>query len=234
LAVDDFLCEERILMIELHSHSMLSDGALLPTEALRRAVAEGFEAYAITDHVDTGSLERVISELMRISKALRDEMRVQFIPGVELTHIPPQLIRDLVRHARRLGAQLVLAHGETVVEPVAPGTNRAALEAGCDILAHPGLITPEDAHLAADKGIYLELSGRRGHCLANGHVARLARDCGARLVINSDTHEPVDTMGFERRRIVGLGAGLSESEVNTALENMRTIATKCLRNPVVL
>ena len=221
-------------MIELHSHSLLSDGALLPTEALRRAVAEGFEAYAVTDHVDTGSLERIVTELMRISRDLRSEMGIQFIPGVEVTHVPPQLIAGVTKHARRLGAQLVLVHGETIVEPVAPGTNRAALNAGCDILAHPGLISLEDASMAADKGIYLELSGRRGHCLANGHIAQMARNCGAKLIINSDAHEPGETLGLERRRAVGLGAGLSESEVDEAMGNMRFIAEQCRRNPVVL
>ena len=221
-------------MIELHTHSLLSDGVLLPTEALSRAVSDGFEAYAITDHVDTGSLGRVLAELTRLSKDLRSEMRIQFIPGVELTYVPPRMIAALVADARRLGAELVVVHGETVVEPVAPGTNRAALEAGCDILAHPGLISVEDARLAAEKGIYLELSGRRGHCLANGHVVRMARECGARLVINSDAHAPGDTMSLDRRRAVGLGSGLSEAEVEAALENMRLIAARCRRNPVTL
>jgi len=221
-------------MIELHTHSLLSDGVLLPTEALSRAVVDGFEAYAITDHVDTGSLGRVLAELTRLSKDLRSEMRIQFIPGVELTYVPPRMIAGLVADARRLGAELVVVHGETVVEPVVPGTNRAALEAGCDILAHPGLISVEDALLAAEKGTYLELSGRRGHCLANGHVVRMARECGARLVINSDAHAPGDTMSLDRRRAVGLGSGLSEAEVDAALEDMRRIAARCRRNPITL
>jgi len=221
-------------MIELHSHSLLSDGALLPTEALRRAVDEGFEAFAITDHVDSGNLNRIVTELVRVYHDLKNEMPVQFIPGAEVTHVPPQMIARLVDQARRLGAQLVLVHGETVVEPVKPGTNRAALEAGCDILAHPGLISAEETRLAAETGVFLELSGRRGHSLTNGHVARMAREYGARLVINSDAHDPGEPMSPSRRRLVGLGAGLSESEVEQALSNMRALAQQCRCNPVVL
>lgn len=213
-------------MIELHSHSLLSDGALLPTEALRRAAADGFETYAITDHVDTGSVERVVTELVRIHHDLKGHLQLQFIPGVEVTHVPPTLIARVVESARALGAQLVLVHGETIAEPVAPGTNRAALDAGCDILVHPGLISPEDVQLAKEKGIYLEISGRRGHCLGNGHLVQLARRFGAPLVINSDAHEPGDPMNLGRRRAVGLGAGLTEAEVEQALANMRAIAAR--------
>ena len=32
--------------------------------------------------------------------------------------------------SRELGAKIVVVHGETVAEPVEPGNNRAAIEAG--------------------------------------------------------------------------------------------------------
>jgi histidinol phosphatase-like PHP family hydrolase len=216
------------LMIELHSHSLLSDGDLLPTELLRRAAAEDFETYAITDHVDTGSVDKVITELVQIQKDLKGHLNLHFIAGVEVTHVPPTLIRRVVDRARLLGAQLVVVHGETIAEPVAPGTNRAAIEAACDILAHPGLITDEEVQMARDRGVLLELSGRRGHCLCNGHVARLALKYGADLAINSDAHAPGETMSLARRREVGLGAGLSEGEVDQALANMRKRARRLL------
>ena len=56
---------------------------------------------------------------------------------------------------------LIVVHGETLVEPVAPGTNRAAIEADIDILAHPGLITVEEAARARERGVFLELSARK-------------------------------------------------------------------------
>jgi putative hydrolase len=86
-----------------------------------------------------------------------------------------------------------------------------------DILAHPGFLTEEEAALAAANGVALELTSRGGHNMANGHVARVARLAGARLVVNSDTHVPADMMGRERARLVALGAGLSEEEADAAL-----------------
>lgn len=199
-------------MIDLHTHSLFSDGALVPAEHLRRFEVLGYEAVAITDHADSSNMDFIIPRIIRAAADLNPHSKTRLIPGIELTHIPPQLIAPLVKRARELGALLVVAHGETPVEPVIPGTNRAALEAGVDILAHPGFISAEDARIAADKGILLELSGRKGHSLTNGHVAAIARQAGAPMAVNADAHEPGDFMTAERAETVALGAGLSREE----------------------
>jgi histidinol phosphatase-like PHP family hydrolase len=117
-----------------------------------------------------------------------------------------------------LGIQLVVVHGETPVEPVVPGTNRAAVECpDVDILAHPGFITQEEASLAAVNGIALELTSRSGHCIANGHVARIGRLAGAQLVVNTDTHTPGDMIDQSHARLIALGAGLTEEQAQIAL-----------------
>ena len=54
------------------------------------------------------------------------------------------------------------------------GTNRAAIEAGADIVSHPGIISTEDLLLAKEKGVALEITSRKGHSLSNGHVAKEA------------------------------------------------------------
>jgi histidinol phosphatase-like PHP family hydrolase len=123
------------------------------------------------------------------------------------------MIGPLAAQARALGVPLIVIHGETLAEPVAPGTNRAALEADIDILSHPGLITPEEAALAQKRGIFLELSARKGHCLANGHVARLARQVGAPLIVNTDSHAPGDLITRQEAERVARGAGLTDDEV---------------------
>jgi putative hydrolase len=110
-------------------------------------------------------------------------------------------------------------HGESPVEPVAPGTNQAAIESGADILAHPGLITADQVQLAAKKGVLLEITSRSGHSLTNGHVARLSLEFGARLVINTDTHSPENLIDRETARRILMGAGLTESQAATVLEN---------------
>jgi len=204
--------------IDLHTHSFFSDGELLPSELLRRAEVLGYAALAITDHADASNLDEVLARLVRFAREGMAGWRVAFIPGVELTHVPPLQIAPLARRAKRLGARLVVVHGETPVEPVRAGTNRAAIECpDVDILAHPGLLSEEEAGLAAGSGLYLELTPRRGHGWTNGHVARMARLAGARLVVNTDTHSPADMLDQARARTVALGAGLSAEEARLAL-----------------
>lgn len=214
-------------LIDLHTHSIFSDGELIPFELARRLEVLGYEALAITDHADTSNLEYIISNL---SKAANDwnniKRNIKLIPGVELTHIPPELIAPLAKKARDLGAKVVVVHGETLVEPVAPGTNLAALQADIDILAHPGLITEKEVGLAKERGIYLEISGRAGHCLSNGHIARLAKKMGAKLVLSSDGHAPGDFMDEKMARNVVLGAGLTESDFTEMLKNTWEILKK--------
>ena len=199
-------------MIDLHTHTLFSDGALLPTELARRAKAAGYQAMAFTDHVDASNLFLVLENLARVADQGGAYLGLDILLGVELTHVPPGLIPKMVETARMNGAQLVLVHGETLVEPVEVGTNLAAIEAGVDILAHPGLITPEDANLAAQRGVHLELTTRKGHSLSNGHVAVMARKFGAKLVINNDAHAPGDLVSRDLRRRIALGAGLSQEE----------------------
>lgn len=197
-------------MIDLHSHTFFSDGALVPSEHVRRVEVLGYEAIAITDHADSSNIHILIPNLIKVARDLNLINTTQLIVGVELTHVPPALIAPLAAQSRALGAQLIVVHGETPVEPVLPGTNRAALEADIDLLAHPGFITEEDAALAAKKNILLELSGRKGHSLTNGHVARIAERTGASLAINADAHTPGDFLTSEMAEKVGLGAGLSQ------------------------
>ena len=210
-------------MIDLHTHSLFSDGELLPSELIRRFEEMGYSCVAITDHVDSSNLDFVVPRMVQVAKDLNPRQPVRVIPGVEITHVPPVLIESLVIKARELGAQIVLVHGETIVEPVPEGTNKAAILSGVDILAHPGLITPEEVELAVEKGVYLEISSRQGHSLTNGHVARLAKDLGARLVLNSDAHSISDLMTRQSAHRVARGSGLGDDALDELLANSRNL-----------
>jgi len=199
-------------MIDLHMHTFFSDGALGPAELIRRAENAGYSVMAITDHADASNLEPVLERQLAFQAETAAYLRVRLLIGLELTHVPPQQVGRLTERARALGAQLVMLHGETVSEPVAPGTNRAGIEAGVDILAHPGLISEEDAALAAERGVRLEITSRPSHALTNGHVCALARSCGAKTVLNSDSHAPGDLLTPRRREQVALGAGYGPDE----------------------
>jgi len=204
------------MRVDLHSHTIFSDGEVIPDELARRAMVLGHEALAITDHVDMTNVEFVVTNLVKAAELCEDYIRV--IPGVEITHVPPGKIAAVAKAAKGFGAGWVVVHGETVTEPVTPGTNRAAVEcADVDLLAHPGLLSAADAATAADSGVYIEISGRRGHSITNGHVVNTARIAGAEMLVNSDAHAPGDLMDLETARIVALGAGLDEDEAHRAL-----------------
>ena len=215
-------------MIDLHTHSLLSDGVLVPAELVRRAVVKGYEAIAITDHADVSNLDFIVPRIVKAADDLSGRWPITVIPGIEITHAPLDAVAGLVKEARRLGARIVVVHGETPVEPVLPGTNRAAILAGADILSHPGFITKADAALAARKGVHLEISARKGHSLANGHVAKTAAGTGAKLVVNTDGHEPGDLITLEFARQVLIGAGLDAKAAERALRNSRELVNKTL------
>lgn len=206
-------------MIDLHTHSLFSDGALIPSELARRAEDAGLKAIGITDHGDSSNIDYIIPRIVSVAIDLNRFMGIKVIPGIELTHVPPPLISECARRARSLGAKIIIVHGETIVEPVSPGTNRAALDADINILAHPGLISEEEVLIAKEKGILLEISARKGHSLTNGHVARLAVKAGAKLVINTDSHDPSDFIGSNQAVKVVCGAGLTENDFMIMQQN---------------
>jgi len=64
-------------MIDLHSHTSFSDGALTPPQLVQRAICNGVTHLAITDHDCTGGLESAMSAT--------DSAQLQIIPGVEIS-----------------------------------------------------------------------------------------------------------------------------------------------------
>lgn len=203
--------------IDLHMHSLFSDGELLPSELARRAANLNHEVIAITDHVDYSNVEQI----PQIQKAIDDinaNWNIKVVLGAEVTHVPTESIDGVAKKAKELGAQIVVVHGETLNEPVIEGTNYAAVNSEyVDILGHPGLITYEEAQIAKENGIYLEISARSGHCLGNGHVANIASEVGNKLLVNTDTHSPDNLITFEKSYEIALGAGLSKKEAMAAI-----------------
>ena len=109
-------------MIDLHTHSLFSDGVLIPSELVRRLEHLGYSAVAITDHTDSSTLDFIVPRI--------------------------------------------------------------------------------------------------------GHVARLANDVGAILVLNSDAHAPGDFMTEDFARKVVEGAGLPADSLSTLLSNSRLLLEK--------
>ncbi len=191
----------------------------MPSEIARRAQVLNHSAIAITDHVDASNIE-CVGRVINAVKDIKDNWDIEIIPGAEITHAPAEIIDKLAHQAKEFGAEIIVVHGETIVEPVIEGTNWSAVNCPeVDILAHPGLITVEEVEVAKENNIALEISSRRGHCLGNGHVAKLALEVGADLVVDTDTHMPGDLISYEMAYKVALGAGLPDKEIKKALKD---------------
>lgn len=217
------------MLYDLHTHTFLSDGVLSPIELIRRCIVNGYSALGISDHVSASTLERVIREVSLDAELAARYWNFRVLVGVELTHVPAASIAELAERAKRLGADHVVVHGESPVEPVEPGTNLAA--ACCpavDILAHPGLLTADEAAAAAETGVLIEVTSKDGHSLGNGRVVQVCREAGARLIVNSDSHLPGHILTPEFARRVALAAGLTEAELPEVLEqNPLTLLRRC-------
>jgi histidinol phosphatase-like PHP family hydrolase len=206
-------------MIDLHTHTIFSDGELLPSELVYRAKVKGYEAIALTDHVDFSNMDFVIRRIVRIVKELRKHYGIIVVPGVEITYVPPKLIKNAVKSSRKSGAKLIVVHGETPSETVPEMTNHAGILSGADIIAHPGHITYEDALLAYKKGVHLEITSRRLHCKTNNHVFKAAKLAHAKLLFNSDTHRIENLIDKKIIRETLRNSGLTQGDFRVMQNN---------------
>jgi putative hydrolase len=219
------------MLYDFHTHTFLSDGVLAPIELIRRCIVNGYSALGMADHAGASTIERVIREGKADADLAARYWNFAVLAGVELTHVPAASIPELARRAKELGADHVVVHGESPVEPVEPGTNLAAVScADVDILAHPGLLTPGEAAVAARTGVFIEITAKDGHSLGNGCVVRVCREAGARMVLDSDAHVPGHILSPDFARRVALGAGLEEGELQAVLaDNPRELLRRCGR-----
>jgi len=210
----------------LHAHTFLSDGDLLPSEVAVRYQDKGYKVIAITDHADYSNIKQAAKAIVEFCRRWPKNSEIKVLPGIELTHLPPEQFKPLSALARRKGIKIIIAHGETPVEPVAKDTNRLALLADIDILAHPGLISDEDTQLAKDRRIFLEITSRRGHSETNSHVIKQARKFGAKLILNNDSHAPEDIISPDELIKVGLDSGLTQAEIEKIYKELEEFLNK--------
>jgi len=204
---------------DFHTHTFLSDGSSSPIELIRFAYTYGYKCIGITDHGSYSTLERVIESTKKDCELAEKYWDIIAIPGIELTNIPAASVDEMARSAKDLGAKMVVVHGESIVEEVEEGTNLAALKSEyVDMLAHPGIITSEEAELAAKNDIYIEITKRAGHSLTNGRVVEIGRKAGVRFLLNSDSHSYHDLYRGDFQKEVALGSGLSSEEYDRIID----------------
>ncbi|MDR2811686.1 MAG: histidinol phosphate phosphatase domain-containing protein [Endomicrobium sp.] len=213
-------------MIDLHTHTLFSDGILSPSELVYRAKKHGYTAVAITDHVDHSNMDFVIPRIAKLAKILTESYGIFVLPGAELTYVPPRLIREVSCECRTLGAKVVVVHGETIEEVVPEGTNLAAVEAEIDILAHPGHLSDEVALLASKNNVKIEITTKSKHGITNKEVAQIALKSKAKLVIDTDTHEPEHFLTKKLISKVLSDAGLSADFFDEMQKNSLEIVNK--------
>lgn len=192
----------------------------MPSEVAVRYLALGYKVIAITDHVDHSNVESTVKAILNFTQHWPNTSAFKVLPGVELTHLPIEQFKPLAKYARKNGIKIIIGHGSTLVEPVVKGTNAAALEADIDILAHPGLISDEEVRLAKDKGIFLEVTSRKGHSDTNAYVVEKAIKFGARLILDTDSHSPQEIISPEELVKVGLYAGLNQEEIDRIYQDV--------------
>ena len=63
--------------VDLHSHTLFSDGSLTPSQLVHLARANGVRALAVTDHDHIGGIDEALE--------VGDTAGVEIIPGIELS-----------------------------------------------------------------------------------------------------------------------------------------------------
>lgn len=188
-------------------------------EAARAAALLGY--HAIVVNPGAGICDQLTLHNLRAhARECAIYMEIEIFVAAKLTHTPPGLITQAIGAARKHGAQLVLGFGETIApdqpQPM-PGTNLSAIEGGVDILLHPGLITPEEARLAARRNTALEISLSPVHALANGHIRMTAAKTGAAMIFGSDAKKTGDFLPADQIHKIALGAAMAEEEIKEAM-----------------
>jgi len=69
--------DPRRINADLHCHSLMSDGTLSPTAVVDRAVAQGVEMLALTDHDNLAGIDEAAGRA--------GELGLPFVPGVEVS-----------------------------------------------------------------------------------------------------------------------------------------------------
>ncbi|MFW9924285.1 MAG: histidinol phosphate phosphatase domain-containing protein [Candidatus Thorarchaeota archaeon] len=228
-AIENILSQEQIRRCDFHTHSFFSDGDLLPMELLRRAHVFGHQVYAITDHASASNLD-IIPKLKKDCELATKHWGIIALPGVELTHVPADAIEEIAKKARDQGAIIIVLHGETISEPVEPGTNlKGANSKAIDILAHPGMLSDQEAKLCKKNNVLVEITSNSNHSKTNGITARVGLENHADFIQNTDTHSSSNMITYDGAKKVLIAAGLDEKEANrTMQDNIRKLLTKTL------
>ena len=185
-------------IIDLHTHSVMSDGSMTPAEVVRHAAKNGISAISLTDHDSIAGVKDAMAE--------GEKCGVEVIPGIELsvqsateTHILGYFI-DVDHPILKEGMEEILR----VRQYRNSETCRKLNELGFDVTMDEALaLAPNKivgrahfARLLANKGyvesvkeafaLYLK-NGKPAYCgvqaLTDEEAIKLIKDCGGKAYV---------------------------------------------------
>ncbi len=201
------LIERKDIKGDLHVHSRWSDGRNTIEELALHAVGLGYEYIAVTDHspstgIANGLSEERLLEHIREIEDINEKMEgIRLLSGTEC---------DILSDGRLDYSNRILEGLDIVIAAVHAGLEQdrksmtkrviAALEnEHVDILAHPtgrkfGKRSGYDIHMeevmqaAFDNDKVLEINSSPSRLDLNDMHARMAKEMGVKIAINTDTH----------------------------------------------
>ena len=204
-------------MIDLHTHTLFSDGSQTPTDLVEEAAAKGLTAIAVTDHDTVDGLPEAL--------AAGERLGVEVLPGVEINCEYEQVTMDLLgyflagmptdelqqelaelREYRDKRNDLMLERLTELGLPLDADDLAAAGENGAVGRPHIGEAMMRRGYVSSISEAF-ELYLRRGapawvdrRRLALGHALRLLRASGALPVLAHPGIIRTDAAGLEPHR----------------------------------
>jgi predicted metal-dependent phosphoesterase TrpH len=231
-------------MIDLHTHTLFSDGSQTPTQLVEEAAAKGLTAIAVTDHDTVDGLPEAL--------AAGERLGVEVIPGVEinlehdrvtmdmlgyfLAGLPTEELQEELAELRAYRAERNQRMVERLAElglPLDPEDLAAAAENGAVGRPHIGEAMVRRGYVSSISEAF-ELYLRRGapawvdrRRLALGRALKLLRASGALPVLAHPGIIRTDAAGLNHIVRDAARGGLAGIECYYPLHDADTVA-RCL------
>ena len=230
------LVEENDLRADLHMHTDRSDGRDDLETMVRAARERGYEYCAITEHSKSLTVARGFNEA-RVRKSVEEIAAVRRkVPGIEVLHglevdILADGALDLGDDALELLDWVIVSLHSRLEQPAAVVTERvlrALSHPAVQAMGHPTgrlIGTREPAAFdmekvlarAAQLGVAMEINAQPDRTDLNDVHARLAREMGVGIVIDTDAHSTGQLANIRYGVFAARRAGLTREDVWNAL-----------------
>ena len=228
---------------ELHLHTRYSDGACSIEEMVAAAIARGYQYMAITDHSESlriasgltaADLEDQAEEIAEVQKKYPD---FKIFSGIEV---------DILSDNSLDFNDEVLAKLDLVIGSIHSGFTQSEAEinqriitamenSNVDIIAHPRgrLLGKREAYPvdmdkiikeAARTGTALEINASPSRLDLDDHYARIAKEAGVKLVINTDAHHTRELKDMELGVSVARRGWLEKADIINTMNSDQLIA----------